>query len=296
MKFFIFTVAYSFVFMLAGEVFALHKIAIEGMPGAGKTTTLLDLIDEFQGQCMLLSETNPEPNATWENYSSNAQGDIYHQLWVTRMSLADKLSSQTSCVLFDRSYFSNLAFKFAYDQFNGTTLYADYMELFNNDLRDKAFSLIIVLDISPEAGLLRRERIKDEILHPWTEVAFLKSLRCFYHKELEKLTETQVITICTDNLSPIDLKERVSDEIQKIIGPVKKSTAIRFAPESKSQILKFAKEQNLGEVHSEIVNVLGCPTIYFRRHSVLNHDGQTGYFNNQQLMTLINEYESKEQL
>lgn len=93
--------------------FAIHKIAIEGMPGAGKSISLIDLF----------SETNPEPNSKWQDFSASDQGDIFHSIWTTRMQLAGTLSEVMPCLLFDRSYYSNLAYKYASDKYCGTNFY-----------------------------------------------------------------------------------------------------------------------------------------------------------------------------
>jgi thymidylate kinase len=267
----------------------LHKIAIEGMPGAGKSTSLLELIGEFQDRCILLSETNPEPNAPWQDYSVIDQGDIFHRIWVTRMHLVDALSQSTPCVLFDRSYYSNLAYKFASDKYCKTTLYTDYLDIFKKDLKNKQFSLIIILDVTPEIGLARRNLLGDNISYPWTEVGFLKEFRNFYATELANFADCPIVTISTDNLTKSEVKSKIKAEIEKVIGP-SVNYETHFPESIKNQILTFGKEKNLGYNHSQVVNVLGFPTIYFRQHSVQIHNGTPVFFNNQRLKEIIHEY------
>ena len=62
----------------------LHSkvIAVEGMPGAGKTSVLFDIAEELEGTCVLLSEMNLEPNSSWKKLSSKEQSHIFHNLWV----------------------------------------------------------------------------------------------------------------------------------------------------------------------------------------------------------------------
>ena len=74
-KFFIVYVCIAIFIMR--NCFAMHKIAIEGMPGAGKSISLIDLISEFSDRCVLFSETNPEPNSKWQDFSASDQGDIF---------------------------------------------------------------------------------------------------------------------------------------------------------------------------------------------------------------------------
>ncbi|MGH2611587.1 MAG: deoxynucleoside kinase [Rhabdochlamydiaceae bacterium] len=260
---------------------ATHKIAIEGMPGAGKSTSLLDLISEFSDRCILFSETNPEPNSDWQDLSANDQGDIFHRIWTTRMHLVDALSEKMPCLLFDRSYYSNLAYKYASDRHCGTNFYNEYIEIFNKDLRDKQFSLIILLDVTPEIGLLRRYRVRDTIIFPWAEIDFLKEFREFYTKELIKFVVCPIVTINTDDLSPSEVKSRIREEIQKVIGIPLKHHVVKFSEDIKKQLLEFGQEKKLGKCHSELINVLGYPTIYFRQHSVQLYNGRPTFLNNQ---------------
>ncbi len=272
-----------------GSCLATHKIAIEGMPGAGKSTSLIDLISEFSDRCILFSETNPEPNSEWQDFSASDQGDIFHKMWTVRMYLADVLRDKIPCLLFDRSYYSNLAYKYASDRYCGTNFYNEYIEIFNRDLRDKQFSLIILLDVNPEMGLLRRRQLGDIITFPWTEIDFLKEFRKFYTKELIKFATCPIVTINTDDLSPSEVRSRIREEIQKIIGIPLEHHTVEFTEDIKNQLLEFAQEKMLGKYHSELINVFGYPTIYFRQHSVQLYDGKPTFLNNQRWKEIIYE-------
>lgn len=279
---------YTAIWIL-GSSFTTHKIAVEGMPGAGKSTSLLDLISEFSDRCVLFSETNPEPNSEWQDFSASDQGDIFHKIWTTRMHLADALSEKVPCLLFDRSYYSNLAYKYASDKYCGTHFYDEYIEIFNKDLRDKQFSIIILLDVSPEIGLSRRYQLGDTISFPWTEVDFLKEFQNFYAKELNKFAICPTVTINTDNLSPSEVKSRIREEIQKIIGIPLEHSKHEFSEGIKNQLIEFGKEKMLGKCHSELINVFGYPTIYFRQHSIQLYNGKPLFLNNKRWMEIIHD-------
>ncbi len=280
---------YTAIFFI-GSCLANYKIAIEGMPGAGKSTSLLDLISEFSDRCILFSETNPEYNSEWQDFSASDQGDIFHRIWTTRMDLANALSEKVPCLLFDRSYYSNLAYKYASDRHCGTNFYDEYIKIFNKDLRDRQFSLIILLDVSPEIGLLRRYQLGDIITFPWTEVGFLEEFRRFYLKELIQFATCPIVTINTDNLSSSDVKSIIRKEIQKIIGVRLEGYGDEFLKNVKNQLLEFAQEKKLGEYHSELINVFGYPTIYFRQHSIQFYNGKPIFLNNQRWKEIINEF------
>lgn len=279
----------SIAILLMGTCLASHKIAIEGMPGAGKSTSLLELISEFSDRCILFSETNPEPNSEWQDFSASDQGDIFHRMWTTRMRCADALAERVPCLLFDRSYYSNLAYKYASDRYCGTNFYSDYIEIFNRDLRDKQFSLIILLDVAPEIGLLRRHQLGDLIAFPWTEIGFLNEFRKFYTQELAKYAKCPIVTINTDNLSPSEVKSRIREELQKILGSPLEHHSVEFSEEIKNQMLEFAQEKMLGKYHSELINVFGHPTMYFRQHSIQFYDGRPAFLNNQRWEEIIHE-------
>ena len=284
------TLCLCIAIFVTGICLATHKIAIEGMPGSGKSTSLLDLVSEFSDRCILFSETNPEPNSEWQDFSASDQGDIFHRIWTTRMHLANALSEKVPCLLFDRSYYSNLAYKYASDRHCGTNFYDEYIKIFNRDLRDNQFSLIILLDVSPEIGLLRRYQLGDIIIFPWTEIGFLEEFRRFYIKELIQFATCPIVTINTDNLSPFEVKSRIRKEIQKIIGVPLEHHVDECLKDIKNQLFEFAQEKKLGKYHSEVINVFGYPTIYFRQHSIQLYNGKPTFLNNQRWKEIIHEF------
>lgn len=292
------------------------KIALEGMPGAGKTSSLLHLVSELEGTCVVLSELLPEPTTDWSILTIKNQGKIYHDLWVSRMEIIQKLSPYTNCFLFDRTYFTNLAFAYATDNFLKNKKYvkeaknkkryineSPYEGTFNElkqltlrDLKNEHFDLIIFLDVSPITGLGRRNKINDLI--PWlsSEKVWLDFLREFYHKELPKFYKGKIVYIDTENYS-------LDETIQKIKFYLKNEIAIKpciskaknkgVNQNSEEYIVSFAKNYNLGPFRSEIVYVYGYPTIYYRKHSIQLVNGQLRWFNNYQLKLISKHLEKK---
>ncbi len=271
-----------FLFIAIHPCFALHKIAIEGMPGAGKTTIQLDLIAEFD-QCILFPESHPEPGTKSEEYSESCEGDIYHQMQITRMQLIDQLPKEIATVLLDRSFYSNYAYQFALDQNRNTPEFAQYVRLFHQDFDNKKLDLIIFLDAKPETGLLRRGLRGDKIPKPWTEIKFLSELRNFYFHELPKLTNTPILYIATDQVPFHEVKAKVKQELLKWI-PLLENTKVAKEEE---KIIAFAKEYNLGIHHSQIVNVLGFPTMYFRDHGIVLFENRPIFFSNRGIKKML---------
>jgi thymidylate kinase len=292
------------------------KIALEGMPGAGKTSSLLHLVSELEGTCVVLSELLPEPTADWSILTIINQGRIYHDLWVSRMEVVRKLSPYTNCFLFDRTYFTNLAFAYATDNFLKNKKYIkeaknkkryvnepSYEGIFNElkqltlrDLKNEKFDLIIFLDISPTTGLARRNKINDSI--PWlsSEKVWLGFLREFYHKELPKFYKGKIIYINTEKYS-------LDETLQKIKTYLKDEIDIKSClctaknkevdQNSEEYIVNFGKNYNLGPYRSEVVHVYGYPTIYYRKHSIQLVNGQLRWFNNHQLNLISKDLEKQ---
>ncbi|MCK5604070.1 deoxynucleoside kinase, partial [Candidatus Pacearchaeota archaeon] len=270
--------------------FSFYKIAIEGMPGAGKTTILLELVAEFD-QCVLFPELHPEPGAESEEYCENLEGDIYHQMQNNRMRLIDQLPKNVTAVILDRSFYTNYAYMLAIDQNCNSFEFSKYVQIFHQDFDTEQLDLIIVLDAKPETGLLRRRIRGDKIPEPWTKTKFLNEFRNFYFHELPKLTNTPISYIQTDHLSLPEVRAKVRQEIQKWI-PLRENLKMLNKKEEEEKIIDFANEHNLGIFHSRLVNVLGYPTMYFRDHAVVLFENRPFFFSNRALKQMIAKQDS----
>ena len=288
------------------------KIALEGMAGAGKTTSLLQLIPELEGTCVVLSELLPEPRADWSLLSIKDQSKIYHDLWVSRMKIIQKLSSHTKCFFLDRTYFTNLAFSYATDRFlegkkhranahnkdryiNEPVYeksYPEHKKLFLKDLQKEDFDLLIVLDVDTKIGLTRRHKAKDKM--PWlsSEEIWLGYLRDFYYQELPKFYKGKILYIDTEKLSQDEVVQKIRDKLQDIleIKPKDVKRIKRKNLRAEEKILAYGLENDLGVSRSSLVYVFGYPTIYFRKYSVQLVDDKIIIFNNYQLNSIVQSF------
>lgn len=263
-------------------------IAVEGMPGAGKTTILAALAEQFEGSCILLPELNFEPYAPENSLPPEEKRTLFHKLWVERLSFLTNSHHPNIFFLSDRSHFSNLAFTYAFDIAHNTHFYPSYKKLFDESFKAYPIDGILVLDLSPEEGLRRRTARGDKVPSPWSNINFLRAIREFFHKELPKHYSAKIRYIDTQREKKL-VKREVLAEILKL--GVKKCES-RYSPlalnkEQKAQLLAFAKAQNLGEASTRILNVLGKPTLYFLKHSIQLDNGQPVFFNNSQLYKLL---------
>lgn len=281
------------------------KIALEGMPGAGKTSTLFRLISDLNNVCVVLSELNPTPSIlSWKKLSTKDQGQKFHHWWASRMKIMQRLSPHVKCFLLDRTYFTNLAYAYAFDKFldkrrygaevqdkkryikeaSDGKRYKEHKALFEKDFKNEYFDLLIILDVSPKNGLIRRNKINDKIPWPWFEEIFLSFLREFYHLELPKFFNGEILYIDTDQLSLNETIQRINDKLKSILKvQINKKQINKYDLNAEKIINKFAEDNNLGIFKSAMVNVFEYPTIYFRKHSVQLVDGKPIFFNNNRL-------------
>jgi len=283
------------------------KVAIEGMPGAGKTSAILKLASDLEGKCIVLSELQPLPQADWSILPAKQQSRIYHELWVSRMEVITKLSPHTPCFIFDRTHLTNLAFAYATDKFLHGKKYAEkvenkqkyleepsyekgYMEhkkQYIRDLNCKDFDLMIVLDVSVDTGLARRNRINDDI--PWmgSEKIWLSFLREFYYEVLPEFYKGKILYIETGNLSEKQVLQKIRLKLEEFLSYERTQTT--FKEKDSNLLMAFAHSYNLGTRKSSIVSAYGYPTLYFRKHSIQVVDGKVQWLNNYRLLEIAHE-------
>ena len=103
-----------FLSILSTKAFA-DIFVIEGMCGAGKSTTLIRLAPKLQDRFYILSELNPEPDCEWQNESVEEQGRHFYDLWVARMRILKNDFPRSANFLLDRCYIGSMAFTYAMD-------------------------------------------------------------------------------------------------------------------------------------------------------------------------------------
>jgi thymidylate kinase len=256
-------------------------VAIEGMPGTGKTSSLLDIIGRHSHNITLLSETNPEPGEDIYSLNQNEQTNYFQQLWIERMKLIRGIPYRINFLL-DRSFYSNLAYIYAKSKYDADGSYQAYLDRFLKEFQGEEIDLLIILDASPEISLNRRKILGEPIPHPWNKIKFLEYLRHFYHCIMPKLVTFPIITINTDTLSLKEVTTKVEDVLKRhhILSDSKDVQANDHLLKS---FLSFAHENGLGNMHSKVVDVFGYPTIYLQRHSLQKVNNKFVLFNNRRL-------------
>ncbi len=257
------------------------------MPGAGKTSTLTRILEEQHYNYCLLPELSPNP-LLLRSHFNNISRDYwswYHVAWKDRIKILSQYKlqwQQRICMLFDRSYYTNLAFTYAT---GNLAEYQAQLAQIQNDFKQNDFDAIIILDASPTIGIQRRINNKDVPPYPWSNINFLEKLREFYHVQLPKIYSGTLYYISTDNLTIAECQQQLHLHLP---GKITEHANIPTPNTIANLIYKQAMKYNLGRPYTKIVNVLGSPTVYFRQHALqLNHKEQVVFLDNLRLQHLL---------
>ncbi len=262
------------------------QIGFEGMPGAGKTSILVSLGKEIGEGCLFLPEINIE-----EGSFLAQEDDIwmeYHDLWKERLSILKK-AKDNLVVFMDRTYFTNLAFTYAFSSEEKPQEYEMQKEIIKNDFQETTFDVIFFFDTSPELGLQRRNLQGDFPPYPWSSISFLERLREFYYKELPKLYSGKIVYISTDVINQEQLSELVcADILKRFEGKVVKNSLYSNLAEEETMLLDYAsKHKELGFPYSQGFCMMGFPTIYFRQFAIQLEGQNIFILNNDRLNQIL---------
>lgn len=262
------------------------KIVLEGMPGAGKTSYLTKIIRLFDYNTILLPELNPVGKYIINN--SNNSWQLYHKLWQKRIKIINDKARHLN-ILYDRSYFTTLAFTYA---MNDKTGYLEQKDAINRDFFYKDFDIIIVLDVLPEIGLQRRIKNCDVPIYPWNNLEFLARLREFYHEQLPNLYFGKLIFLDTSFLSLEETYLSLINTINLYFHNLIFNNSIPDETDKDTSkinlsLINYAKNKNLGSPYTSIINVLGYPTVYFRQYAVQFDNNIALFLDNERLSYIL---------
>jgi thymidylate kinase len=179
------------------------KIALEGLPGAGKTSILNSLCK--QKDICLLQQFEVAIDAKIDDQLQYINNDVF------KSCLTQKTSSRI-CVL-DRDFTSTLAFNYAKSRMNGSAEYSSlltrYKEMLGTEL--VLLDIYVYLRLTPELSIARKKREQDSI---WSNPEFLTYLKEFYDDYFDYLKHIAfVVEINTADES----LEKAIKHVKKII-------------------------------------------------------------------------------
>lgn len=261
------------------------RIAVEGMPGAGKTSSLVRLAQDLGDQYIVLPEINFNVSSVYHNSNLKDQWRSYHHLWYSRLNIVSKYYNNRHAFLMDRSYFSNLAFTFAMDRILGTDEYSKQYEAITINFSEKEFDLLILLNILPEQGMRRKITNKDILKWPYRSSDFLNHMYKFYKEELKSFNLSNLIEIEVSALSQLDLLKIIKSKILEKAPLDKKEINSNKIVNKKqmSTLLSFGKKHGLGSPCADPFFVLGYITLYFRYYCIQLDNDIPKFFDNRRL-------------
>ena len=260
------------------------KIAVEGMPGSGKTSSLLKLVQGLGDEYVMLPEINFNVSSVYHDSSLKDQWRSYHHLWHSRLNIINKYYNNKYAFLMDRSYFSNLAFTFAMDKILGTDEYSKQYEAIKLNF-EKEFDLLILLDILPQQGIRRKIADNDVLKWPYYSSDFLTYMYKFYKEELKSFNISNLIKIEINTLSQLDILEIIKSKIFENAPLAKRKINSNKIVNKKqmSILLSFGKKHDLGSPYADPFFVLGYVTLYFRCYCIQLDNDIPKFFDNSRL-------------
>jgi thymidylate kinase len=245
-------------------------IAIEGLPGAGKTTCFHRLIAAYaEDGRVFFHEANPPPGLRFFSTSPHWRRTYYHRLWQGRLATAAELLTEGKTVFFDRTFLSNVAYLHA----SCDPAYRPTVEHFRRATRScVGKSLLLVIDLPVEV-ILRRKFALGVLPPPWCHPHFLERMRDFYHRILPRLCgDGQPVVHLDGRLSRATLAAMVKALVADHTGLSQRGEPIRRQRHpDENRLLCRARELSLGGCHSPVVRQLGRPTMFFRNHALWVH-------------------------
>lgn len=248
------------------------------MPGAGKTTAVVELGRRLGVRCLAVPELNPRPNrrAGDEQVPANRHGDRwawYHAEWVERLALLGHLAQFEIAVL-DRSHLSTLACSYARQAAYGETAFGRARAAAARAIPRAPYDLVVVLRAEPAIGLTRR-LATHVVPWPWADHRFLAALAEFYCDVLPAEYAGSVVEIDTNTGD----ERLVQDQLEVIVRQgLMRSRVEAAAPANERQVdrrlLAAGASLDLGAPYGLGFHVAGFATRYFRQHALQLRDGR----------------------
>ena len=189
-------------------------IALEGMPGAGKTTFINKYADNKN--IIFIPQLQIEKDVLSKDDLETSKQFLFSEEKKTVQ--LDDLCKQYSEIVMDRTFFTTLAYCYARSKINNTQEeYSLLLRVYKGIKHTITFPThVIYLDVSIDESIERRAPyLKDSRYKNWFDPIFLGYLKEFYTTELKKFFPTILLYVDTTDLEIEDVANRISDVLCK---------------------------------------------------------------------------------
>lgn len=196
------------------ETFRLQRlVALEGMPGAGKTTFINNFVKDHPNIKLVPELEVKDLKLLHEDNLQTSQ--LFLLAEKQKSNFIEELSRKNNFILIDRSFLSTLAYCYARSKKLKNRDYQKLVEFYKKNRKDIIFPTeIIFLDVEIKKSIERRKKFAS---HPeylnWFDEDFLSYFHDFYTLEITNFIDIEVNYLDTTSFS-ID---EVSNEIKRIL-------------------------------------------------------------------------------
>jgi len=175
-------------------------IAVEGMPGAGKTAVINSIINDS-----LLDNCTALPEVYLGNLSNLSGSKSYLDVEIDKKNLIIDLKNKYENILLDRTFLSSVAYSYVTSKVNGNIKdhkdLIKYFEYLDNKHQFLRPTHLFYLDVAVSESIKRRKTfaIIDEF-HNWFDPEFLKYFSEFYRQNINRFGMPECVFIDTTNL------------------------------------------------------------------------------------------------
>ena len=189
-------------------------IALEGMPGAGKTTFINQYVNSEN--IIFVPQLQIEENILNKDDMETSKQFLFAEQKKTEQLQA--LGKQYSEVVIDRTFFTTLAYCYARSKVSSTPEeYISLLRVYEGIKHTITFpTLVIFLDVSIGESIKRRLIYSEDIRYKnWFDPVFLGYLKEFYTTELKKFFPEVLLNIDTIDLKVHDVSNRINEVLCK---------------------------------------------------------------------------------
>ena len=189
-------------------------IALEGMPGAGKTTFINQYVNSEN--IIFVPQLQIEENILNKDDMETSKQFLFAEQKKTEQLQA--LGKQYSEVVIDRTFFTTLAYCYARSKVSSTPEeYISLLRVYEGIKHTITFpTLVIFLDVSIGESIKRRLIYSEDIRYKnWFDPVFLGYLKEFYTTELKKFFPEVLLNIDTTDLKVDDVSNKINEVLCK---------------------------------------------------------------------------------